>query len=495
MIIGEKRFMTGSETRKSHSGHIPFYLIWGIVLLLISVSQGVSLSFFAVIFVWSFMLMYALMNIKRTPMWCCFLVAFFVFLLGRQACFHYLHMEQVYDFLDETNDETYMYLLISLAGLGIGRLFVSSRIKTPNTLAKRPSFIERWNMGVEYQLACEVVFYFSIVCSFLALFMQIRYVRSVGYITSYSSEASGGAGIPTILWYCGKFMPAMLCLYLATKPSKRRTIPVLILYEVYGILQLFTGQRYPFVGISMFILIYYLMRSKGEKHWMTKFKSTLLIAGIPILLLFLTAYDSIRVGKTFSTESYFKSFADFFISQGGSVNTIRRTIYNAEELKDMTLVSFSSIRSAIFENAIGRRLFSVKIYSGNSLDKAMYSNILAHRLSYIAYGDAYLTGRGTGSSYIAELLRDFGGLGVFLGSVIYGSLIVKIDQIQFKDRLFDAIKLAMIYQLLFAPRGSFDMFIGGVFNFYTLLGFGLVFVLTAMFAQYTAPTKVVSYEK
>lgn len=486
--------MTGCETRKIHNRHITVYLIFGIVLALVSVMQNVSLSFFALIAVWSFLFLHSLINIKRTPTWCCFLIAFFVLLLGRQVCYHYLHMAQVYEFLDETNDQTYMYLLISLFGLVVGRFLITNRLKAPQTPIKHVSFVERWNMGIEYQMACEVVFYFTLACSILALIMQIRFVRSVGYVNSYSSEV-GDAGIPNILWYSTKMMPVMLCLYLATKPAKRRAVPALVLYEGYGMLQLLTGQRYPFVGISMFILIYYLMRSKGEKHWMTKFKSTLLIAGIPILLLFLTAYDSIRVGKAFSTESYFKSFADFFISQGGSVNTIRRTIYNAEELKDMTLVSFSSIRSAIFENAIGRRLFSVKIYSGNSLDKAMYSNILAHRLSYIAYGDAYLTGRGTGSSYIAELLRDFGGLGVFLGSVIYGSLIVKIDQIQFKDRLFDAIKLAMIYQLLFAPRGSFDMFIGGVFNFYTLLGFGLVFVLTAMFAQYTAPTKVVSYEK
>lgn len=229
------------------------------------------------------------------------------------------------------------------------------------------------------------------------------------------------------------------------------------------------------------MLIYYLIRSRYERGWIRKYHYALLIIAIPALMLFMTAYDAIRLDNTFNLEGFIGTLEDFFIQQGGSINVIRRTIFNADQLVDMHLVSFNGIHSVIFENPIATRIFDVQTYSGNSVMRAMNTNSLAHRLSYLAYGNGYLMGRGTGSSYIAELFHDFGVFGVLLGSIIYGVILGKINGITFNNKLADGIKLSMLYYLLFAPRGTFDTFISSVFNLYTIFGFAIIIILSNVF--------------
>lgn len=73
---------------------------------------------------------------------------------------------------------------------------------------------------------------------------------------------------------------------------------------------------------------------------------------------------------------------------------------------------------------------------------------------------AYLAGRGTGSSYIAELYQDFGYTGIILGNILYSFLLARIAKNEDNDSLLKkSIKFMIITQLLWAPRGSFTYFI------------------------------------
>ena len=455
-------------------------IVVGLIIAL-SFVESVNSLFAITMIIWAWMFTYSVVNIKQSPLLFCFLISFFVFLLGRQFCYHYLHMDQVYEFLDETNNETYTYLITSMLGLTIG-YYLSTRIikESPNNKMLISSFV-RGHIN-SYQLACKTMFYACYCARLIATIMQIRYVQSVGYLASYTEEM-GGVKIPILISYFSRFMPVVICLYLGTKPPKKKTILPLLLYEGYAMLTLMTGQRYPFIGVSMFILIYFILRSKDEKGWIKKYYYFFILIGVPALLFFLTAYDSIRLGSDFSFEGYNETIKDFLVSQGGSVNVIRRTILYENQLKDMKLVSFPTIYSVVFENQIGRRLFNIISYSGNSVEHAMNSNSLAHRLSYITYGNEYLSGKGTGTSYIAELLHDFGVVGVLIGSFLYGFLISKIDRIEFDKEFVDGIKLAMVYYLLFAPRGDFDSFIGSVFNMCTIIGFIIIVLLTSFLSR------------
>lgn len=450
------------------------------ILLIATIANDVPLLFAVVLLIWMAMFVFSAANLKEYPVMFCFNIAFFVFLLGRQVCYHYLHLDQVYSFLDVTNNYTYFLIILSFLGLLIG-LFLSSRYRQQSWSIKRSSsFLDRGGYENNYRLSCKIVFYIGYICTIVSTMLQILFVQRVGYLASYTVEA-GGAGIPTLVGALSRLTPVALSLFLATMPEKKQAIVPLALYEIYGVLSLFTGQRYPFIGVSMYVLIYYLIRSRYERGWIRRYHYVLLIIAIPALMLFMTAYDAIRLENTFNLEGFVGTLEDFFIQQGGSINVIRRSIFNADQLADMHLVSFNGIHSAIFENPIATRIFDVHTYSGNSVERAMNTNSLAHRLSYIAYGNGYLMGRGTGSSYIAELFHDFGAFGVFLGSIIYGAILGKINGIEFNNKLADGIKLSMLYYLLFAPRGTFDTFISSVFNLYTIFGFAIIIILSNAF--------------
>ena len=78
-------------------------------------------------------------------------------------------------------------------------------------------------------------------------------------------------------------------------------------------------------------------------------------------------------------------------------------------------------------------------------------------------GDAYLAGGGTGSSYIAELYYDFGYLGVFLGSCIYGLIFSSITNFKKVGIFGRSLAFIIVTQLLWAPRASFSAFLSFIF--------------------------------
>lgn len=203
------------------------------------------------------------------------------------------------------------------------------------------------------------------------------------------------------------------------------------------------------------------------------------VIATPMIILFLTAYDSIRSGEPFSFNGFFHTIIAFFDSQGGSINVIKRVAYYADDIADLQLCSFDSTRTLLFENLITRQFSNVTVYSGNSVEHALYGHSLAHRLSYYTYGNGYLAGHGTGSCFIAELVHDFGYIGVFVGSFIYGRFLKYIDSISFSKPWKDGIILAIFYYVLLAPRGSFDGFVGNIFGLFSLMGYTVMFLIVS----------------
>lgn len=438
--------------------------------LMLCILAEADFMFTLVLLIWLWMFLVSISNLKNHSALFSFLIAFFVFLMGRQFCYTFFDCNELYTFLDSTNTYTYVCIAISLIGIYLGDMFASGKIRFEQVRQRKPSFLESGAYGNNYRFACKIMFYFCYMFTLVYVAMRIVFVQAVGYLASYTDDV-GGSGIPTIILWLHSFTPVALSLFLATKPEKKEVLLPAVLYELYAVLTVFTGQRYPFIGISMYLLVYWLIRNKEDGGWVKRYHYLAVVIAVPLLMIFTTAYDSIRIGEPFEFNSIAETLKEFFIDQGGSINTIRRTIYNADEIDDMKLVSFSSTYSTLFENTISRRLCNITVYSNNTIEHALKGHSLAHRLSYIAYGSGYLAGRGIGSSYIAELLHDFGVAGVFLGSIFYGIMLGKISRIGFTDKFRDGILLAMIYYLLQAPRGDFDSFIGGIFSLQSVIFF------------------------
>lgn len=429
--------------------------------------------------IWIILLVYATNDIKNNAASLCFLLSFFVFLLGRELCFSYLNLEVYYKYLTGENDFSYICLIISLLGVAIGKVCGNKR-KTRNYIIVNSYSSSAYNSIIR-QISI-IVFYICYIFQIVAILKQIQYVRSVGYVASYS-EDSGGAGVPAVISYIGAFMPMALFIFLSTMPSKGRAKKPLILYELYAFLTILSGKRYPFVGISMLVFIYLVIRNREERGWITK---KMLITGmlsVPIVFIFLTAYDSLRSGAGFSFGGIFNTIVDFLDSQGGSINVIKRISYYKNELGDLTMCSFDNTRTLLFENLIVRKIFNISVYSGNSYEHAMYGHSLAHRLSFYSYGNGYLMGKGVGSCYIAELFHDFSYMGVLVGSLLYGLILCKIDHMVFSHPIRDGIIIVVLYYILLAPRGSFDGFVGNVFGLYSIVGYLCIYIIAKLFVS------------
>lgn len=438
------------------------------VVIISTIYNEASFGLMLVLLLWLYLFILAVNNIKRSIGLFCFLIAFFVFLLGREICFQYLSVEVYYKYLEKENAFTYVCLGVSLIGI-----FIGTNLKSVKN--KRVSKIEENVSSQNIQRVTEYLFIFCYIFLMISVLAQIVLVRRIGYLASYTDEAV--SNVPGFINYIAAFTPVIFCIFLATCPTKKRALLPMGMYEIYAVLTVFTGKRYPFIAISMLILIYMTIRNRSEKGWINKKLIYLLIISLPVLLVFMAAYDSIRIGEAFKFTNLKSTIIDFFDSQGGSVNVIKRVKYYENDLKDLFLTSFENTRTALFSNVIMRRLTGVTVYYGNSIERAMKGNSLMHRLSYYSYGNAYLAGRGVGSCYIAELYHDFGYLGILLGSVFYGWLIQKISNLKFSHYIRDGILLATMYYLLLAPRGNFDGFVGGIFSLYSILGIFTTYII------------------
>ena len=106
--------------------------------------------------------------------------------------------------------------------------------------------------------------------------------------------------------------------------------------------------------------------------------------------------------------------------------------------------------------------------AGNTVEYAQSGTSLSHSLSYITLGDLYLTGRGVGSSFLAEGFADYGYAGVLLVAVSYGLLVAWIDAFAPGSVVANAVRLLSIPAIVFAPRGSASGFLADVLSPVTL---------------------------
>lgn len=438
--------------------------VLGIIIL--SMINGSPLSFMVVLIIWSVSFSYTILNIKDNCAIVCFLIAVFVFLLGRELYFEFFDLQRYYLYLIQYDTFAYRLISISIIFVMLGALYEKQESKCKKKEDIKVSKI--------IQQICLYLFILSLGASIIYTFIQIYKIKSSGYVASYIANGN----VASLLDYIAAFTPIAVCLYLATNPSKKWSIYVLLGYGMWATMTLFTGHRFTFVAVGLFIITYFVIRERKEGNWIKKRYIIFLLICAPVLLIVLAWLDNYRVGNYSYNISVFGSIRDFFDQQGGSINVIKRIKYYENEIEDMTFVSFDSLRTNLFENLIMRKLFGVDSYSGNSVEHALYGHSLAHRLSWYEYKLEYLNGHGVGSCYIAELYKDGGIIAVCAGSFLYGFLLKRISTLDLKgDFIKDGILLSFFTGLILAPRDSFDGFLKSITSVYSLLGIICIIII------------------
>lgn len=471
---------------------IVFFLFSTMAIMACTAIKGSNLLFSLALILWLGLIIYVAEDIKRHIVLFCFLISFFVFLIGRELCFAFLNLQRYYRYLEDYNNITFFLMALSLLFLFLGYLLVDKYNISSNNgvlrISKRKenskaysNLIERDNerRRLSIRKASQIAYYFCLLFTLIDLIIQIRLVGSVGYLGAFVDT---NVSAPTVIGYFSSFTIVALSVYLATCPAKKNSIVALVTYELYGILSMMTGHRYAFVAVSMFFLTYIVYRHNMEGGWISRAIVLTIILSVPFVIFLMNIIEAVRSGHNGSENiGALQSLISFLDQQGGSVNVIKRIFYYKKQISDMILTSFSNTRAVLFENAIVRSIFGINAYSGNSIDNAMHGHFLSHRLSYLEYGDYYFLGHGTGSSYIAELFLDFGFLGVIIGNFIYGVVIRKVTDIGNRHYIRNALLFASQYYIYLAPRGDFDGMIGGLFSLTSILGLIGIWILSFAF--------------
>lgn len=306
------------------------------------------------------------------------------------------------------------------------------------------------------QVVSMLMFYGMAVFALLQGMEKVLFVRSHSYLEYYSSFESQ---LPWYVSTIASMMKYSMCIFLATFPRKRRAFFVLAIFEITGILDLFVGVRGTIILNSIFILVYYLLRDFMEDHekWFGKIEKCLVAIGTPLILAFMTAYSLIRSGMRVLEFNPFQMIKDFFVGQGVTFEVVARGIAVLDELPQRAgrNYTFGPFIDYIIHGRIGQVLWGTEALPiENSVENGTLSNSLAHNLSYITKGEAYLKGEGWGSSFVLENYIDFGYVGVIVFSLILGILLVSVMYLLGRRMLSDTIIFVSLLNIFYIPRAE-----------------------------------------
>ncbi|MGF3075656.1 O-antigen polysaccharide polymerase Wzy family protein [Facklamia sp. P12955] len=419
---------------------------------------------------WIILFIYSLLDISNRSLLFGFCITFFIFLLGREFVQVVLSF-QVENFPERINNHAYILYILSLFTFLLSYP-IFSRNKKLSKLNNNFNKSNKRNVKKITIIRNISKFYFFVTL-FFAIFSKISAARFVlsnsyfEYYTEYLNLYSENI-IMSVFSFVERMMPVALSVFLAASPTKKETKYPLVSYIIYLIISLATGARSTFMLGILFIFIYFIFRNNIDEDdkWLNKKSILIFIILIPITIFLATTISFLREGNDISNLGFLDAIYKFVYDQGVTSNIIKRSFAFKELLNSNKLYTLEFLRSGIFARILG-----IDVYYGNTYEHAMYGGSFAHSIGFILLGDNYLSGRGTGSSYIAEFYQDFGYFGAIIGSIFYSYLISKVElSNRSNENIFKkSIFLFLVQRILWAPRGSFSDIISSVFSYPTLL--------------------------
>lgn len=459
--------------------HYIILVFANILMMIYAFFEPHTFFIMATLCIWFDLIVYCLLDFSNRVFLFTFLVAFFVFLMGREILDVFNLHTVVSVFKLEINIYAEQLLLLSLISLIIG-YFVSNHIKVKVSVFHKKQIEYENSLIISIRKVSSLLFYFSLLLSVVQLLDIGRYMIRHGYLATYTSYTSG---LPYLLVKLADITPISFWIYLSTMPSKKAVDIHSKIFAFYLAMTLLTGKRFAFVAGLLVLFAYYIMRntikSEGER-WIKRSTIIICILSIPVAAVALYFFNTLRFGNSVDGISIRDAFTDFFYSQGVSINVIKYA--DMYELNPDKKYMFSSTLTFLQKNIIAR-ILGVESYSGNTVENALYGNSMAHAMSYLLYGNRYLNGRGIGSCYIAEAFHDFGYIGVIVINFIYGAIIRRFFDFHKKGVFTGAISLILLNSLLYAPRGSADGFVADMVDFTTWGSIIFVYIVANLLSR------------
>lgn len=399
-----------------------------------------------------------------------FLLTFFLFLLG--TVFFGLFDESVkYRFLNE-QIEYHVLLCLEVAIIGI---YLGAAInKTVRVRSGRQRSLYSYNThdssltfstgaSSRMQMFLRIAFLICAVFSVIDAVTKAAFVQANSYIAYYSDFRTP---LPYFMKWLSSISPILFYLYLGCLPRKKQAMGSIALYLLIGVIALFYGQRNVLVVRAIVILCYFSLRNRCQEGeiWLTKKEKRLIALMIPVGILFMGIWDSVRFGREYTSNGLLKNIINELLIQGNDISILDFEYRYRDLLPDKPF-AIGGIITLLHNNIFGRIIGLAQIPAQqNTVEIALHGYSFSAALMYVENRTGFLMGYGIGSCYIAELLNSFGFAGVLLGSALYGLMLKKLGQFKFRGFIINGITLSIFQYLLLAPRAQFDYFISGTFQ-------------------------------
>ena len=449
------------------------YSILNILLVVTGIALRCNGIFLLVAVTWANLFVYSIEDIRNRSMLFAFAISFFTFLIGRDFLEEFFKYK-IENFEVGILNHTYLCVFLGIATIAVGYV-IYEKIFSPKHKPKKQRHLCK---NETIFRVSRIAYYSTWIFAIISMLITVKYVSEnnyENYYVGYSRYLSENF-ILYVISKIGSMMPVAFCILCASFPNKQEFKLPCILYLIYLALSLLSGQRSIIILGLMLIMVYFCIRDKEEKGvWIKRKYYIAGLIALPILAAFFSIYSIWRMGAGISPSTAALAIPNFVYDQGVSSNAIKRAYEHRDEIPKQLYTS------EFLHSGLQARVLGIPVYQGNSVDHALYGGSLAHSLGYVVLGEKYLNGRGTGSSYIAELFQDFGYVGIIIGSLFYLVIIISVNRIGYhKNTIITAIIYCMITQIIWAPRASFSGFITYLIAPFTILTFAIIFGLGAI---------------
>ncbi len=419
----------------------------------------------------------------------CFLISFFTFLCGRLIFNWFNGSASLLAGAYITNTPRdgdvlpilWMMLISLLSFTFVMQVQGRARLKSNLPELKKTAFAPPETLA----LACALLFYFSIIMKLLVSGERMIFVLTTGYTDYYLSFSTK---LPYLVGKIAALASPAFFAFLATNPKKNVLTPIMLLYLMDALVLMLAGQRNHIVRAIIICVAYLLLRNKREPEakWLRRRHMVAFVALVPIGIVGLQAWGTLRNGEAFQISGIWDTISDFFSDQGSTSAVLYHGAAMQEQFPADTNYTFAAIVNFFRNNVITQFLFDFEIYASQTVELALYGNNYGATLAYLAIPNHYLAGITMGTSYIAEVFHDFGWVGLILINFLYAYLLKLLEQ-KLSARVSGGVwgkmlLLIFVNGIIYAPRNSVFTFLAEGINLTVLLFVILAILLSIVLA-------------
>lgn len=463
---------------KSRASIVPYLAV--LLICIPSLLAGISFWVVSTVALYAFLGGYCATDIREHIFLLLFALSYFIFLVGGIVVKEYFGYDMAYSFSPEDYNYMAMAVFAGLASVFAGYL-ITHRWKKRAGESGRGADAG----GMETIRKLVLYSYFVLLVPYLATFVEAAIaVRRHGYSEYYTFESR----FPVLQELADLYIISF-CAFLATLPSKKQAKWPLIVFSMTVCASLLTGRRLFFVVDSLLLVGYFFLRNRLDPQdpWISKRHFLLLALIVPFLMIFLYAFESLRVGESVTSASLGDAFLSVFKQQGYSANLIPLGRIHLSGPDHPEIYSFYDIIRFLRINVLSRFLNGGKYladYTGTPLNLALHSGSFARAISWAVQKWRYLDGFGMGSCCLAELLHDFGWIGLFAGCALYGATLSFLGSFSETGFVKNTVFLLMARDFFKSPRYCYDS------PFYVVFSISLwIYFLAILLAARMAPTR------